>query len=333
MAAKQLDFNFLPWEIDTTGRYLLDEMCHLSARHKDTIFDEYIMPHRNISYSSCRKIQLYTLSIGMYRSLRKTTNGTVIKTNTEISTLDRFIKWLRQCGNTPVVLMCFEPYEYSPLILLQALKRYSLVEEFKSVVYGFANVYAFIKKKCKKSVSSMSLRTLAKILLNKNNIKCLDSQCRAELVNEILAHLSEDSENPEQSISQEMLQYVSTVDEVDERLCTKLVKRDVQASLKPIFLPYLKEFKHRRRALVLRNLLTYKSSPSTDYAVLETMWSKGPEEFKREMFKCISGPVADVNDLIGIVSYHFQNMTSNSNQNQVALPEIESKMTNLQLDE
>lgn len=70
-------------------------------------------------------------------------------------------------------------------ILIIFIFRYSLVEEFKSVVYGFANVYAFIKKKCKKSVSSMSLRTLAKILLNKNNIKCLDSHCRAELVNEV----------------------------------------------------------------------------------------------------------------------------------------------------
>lgn len=71
-----------------------------------------------------------------------------------------------------------------------------------------------------------------------------------------------------------MLQYVSTIDEIDERLCTKLVKRDVQASLKPIFLPYLKEFKHRRRALVLRNLMTYESSPSIDYTLLNTMWSK-----------------------------------------------------------
>ncbi|CAH1393933.1 unnamed protein product [Nezara viridula] len=330
MAAKQLDLNFLTWEIDTTGRYLLDEMCHLSARHKTSTFDEYIMPHRNITYSSSRKIQLYTLSIGMYRSLRKTTNGMVIKTNTEIACLSDFIDWLAKRGTTPVVLMCFEPYEYSPFILLQALKRYSLLEKFKSVVHGFANVYAFIKKKCKKSVSSMSLRTLAKILLNKNNIKSLDSQCRAELVNEILAHLSEDSENPDQNFSQEMLQYVCTVDEIDERLCTKLVKRDVQASLKPIFIPYLKEFKHRRRALVLRNLLTYNSSPSVDYSTLKTFWSKGPDEFKKEIFQCISGPEADVNDLVGIISYHFQNIETNSTQ--VPLPEIESKMNALQLD-
>ncbi|XP_014278172.1 maternal protein exuperantia [Halyomorpha halys] len=332
MAAKQLEFNFLTWEIDTTGRYLLDEICHISAHHQNSSFDEYIMPHRNITYSSSRKIQLYTLSIGMYRSLRKLTNGMVIKTNTEIVSLNNFINWLDKCGTKPVVLMCYEPYEYSPFILLQALKRYELIEKFKSVVYGFANVYAYIKKKCKKSVSSMSLRTLAKILLNKNNIKCLDSQCRAELVNEILAHLSEDSENPDQNISQEMLQYVCTVDEVDERLCTKLVKRDVQSSLKPIFLPYLKEFKHRRRALVLRNLLTYESSPAVDYMVLKTMWSKGPEEFKKAMLECISGPATDINDLIGIVSYHFQNIGSNSTQ--VTLPEIElSKISAIQLDE
>ena len=77
MNEKQLNVVCLTWEIDTTGRYLVDEICHLSASHQDDSFDEYIMPHRNITHSSSRKIQLYTVSVVMYRSLRRTTNGMV----------------------------------------------------------------------------------------------------------------------------------------------------------------------------------------------------------------------------------------------------------------
>ena len=66
-----------------------------------------------------------------------------------------------------MILISHEPRKVAAPLLLEALQKYNLLERFTAIVKGFANGYAIAEEKCAKTVRSFSLRTLSRVLLDK----------------------------------------------------------------------------------------------------------------------------------------------------------------------
>jgi hypothetical protein len=58
------------WDLDTTGRRLIDEICQISGYTPEESFNMYIMPHRDIDLRSKRRHALRTVNAGKFRVLK-----------------------------------------------------------------------------------------------------------------------------------------------------------------------------------------------------------------------------------------------------------------------
>lgn len=330
---KPESFKLINWEIDTTGRLLCDEIFRMTAICKNAKFDVFIMPHRDITFYASQRYQVCTSSSGLYRFLRKKATGKILRSKTEYFGLLDFMNWLKKHSQKPIVLMCYEPYEFSPYILIQALERYDMLDKFKEMVYGFTHVYSFVKKKCKKSMSSLAIRSLAKVLLNRCDVNCFDSFNRASLVYEILLHLCVgDSVNPAEVLANEIQQYVKSVSDIEKELMLRKKRVEIQISLKPVFAPYLKMADNRRKALMLRSHLTRYD---IDYTMLKTLWSKDKESFKEEVTKLLQSVADEVKrELLALLIYHFENIELNKSnvKPESSKLKIEELIKNMSID-
>lgn len=66
-----------------------------------------------------------------------------------------------------VILVHHEPRKVIPYMLIEALKKYNLLERFRTTVKGFVNGFDVAEVKCAKSLKVFSLRTLSRVLLDK----------------------------------------------------------------------------------------------------------------------------------------------------------------------
>ena len=149
------------WDLDTTGRRLIDEICHIGAHYvnsegEDLNFSQYVMPYKNpnpgarrsfgirfyfLSLSKCFLIVNFcdliptrVVNIGRYRMLKDMESGKILKTKSEVSALQEFIDWLRESAeregapkNEGVLLACHEPTRKVLVpLLLEALDKYNL---------------------------------------------------------------------------------------------------------------------------------------------------------------------------------------------------------------
>lgn len=71
------DLLFVSWDVDTTGRRLLDDICNVGAYCNDFSMQQYIMPYKDIMLPMKRRHNLSTITIGVYRVLRDTNTGKV----------------------------------------------------------------------------------------------------------------------------------------------------------------------------------------------------------------------------------------------------------------
>lgn len=63
--------------------------------------------------------------------------------------------------------------------------RYNLFERFSDIVKGFVDCHTFAKKKCEQTMVSFSIRTLSKVLLDKDNVEIHKASDRARLAYDV----------------------------------------------------------------------------------------------------------------------------------------------------
>lgn len=71
------------------------------------------------------------------------------------------------------------------------LYRYKLLDRFKSIVAGFADSYALAADKCRATVKSVSLRVLARVLLDADSLAVDSALDRATTAYKIVEHLAQ----------------------------------------------------------------------------------------------------------------------------------------------
>lgn len=67
-------FVTVAWDLDTTGRRLIDEICQVAgfytANSSEFAFSQYVMPHKNPNPGARRSFGIKVSSMGRYRMLK-----------------------------------------------------------------------------------------------------------------------------------------------------------------------------------------------------------------------------------------------------------------------
>lgn len=186
-------YRLVGWAVDTTGRRLIDEICQIAAYTPDSKFSQYIMPFSDIRLIYRRRHSIRVINMGRYRMLKDLRTNKFVKTKSEISALTDFVTWLEQVkgdATDGIILLFHDVHKYTPAMLLESLRRHSLAERFSKVVKGFSNCYDISQDKCANTTKSYTLRTMSKVLLNKEE-DISSAVTRAQTCYEIVVHLGQ----------------------------------------------------------------------------------------------------------------------------------------------
>lgn len=152
---KEGNYNVVAWDLDTTGRRLVDEICQIAGfymhANEESTFSQYVMPYKNPNPGARRSFGIKVASMGRYRMLKDVETGKILKTKSEVSALQDFISWLKEAKEKAktdgVILVCHEPLRKVLIpLFLEALRRYALLESFCEVVVAFANSVKVVEK-------------------------------------------------------------------------------------------------------------------------------------------------------------------------------------------
>merc|ERR1712110_231091 len=345
---KEGKYQVVAWDLDTTGRRMIDEICQVagfyssngsSSENMESTFSQYVMPYKNPNPGARRSFGLKVASMGRYRMLKDVETGKILKTKSEVSALQDFILWLKEAKQKTqsegIILVCHEPAARKVLIplFLEALRRYSLFESFSEVVVAFANSVKVVEQFADSSkVTSLSLRSLCKTLLNNTNPATASACDRAKVLVEILSKVCPES-NSNNIEASKILSVASSVKlEQEEVLHLKNVL-NTQGTLRPIFEGQLKQKRAiREHALGLRKLV---AEAGLNYEDLQTIYGSNSDtksekstetliESRKDALKTRLNEASDkdlddavsdkdLEDLIKLLDKHFIKEQSDSN--------------------
>lgn len=306
------DYKIVAWDLDTTGRRLIDEFCHIAGYTPDDKFSQYVMPYKDLDLISKRRHQVRTVTVGKYRMLKDLKTGKFLKTKSEISALIDFLQWLEkikgECGPS-IILLNYETFKLAPSLLLEALKKYQLLDRFRAVVKGFGNCYEFVKQKCEATLTSFSLKVVSKVLLDKDDEISTASE-RARLAYQVVQHLTAgESAGEEDATGQRVFveairEHTSTIDDELQVIDDMKVVLQRQNTLRPVFAPIMRQgIQMRKSASALRRLLT---GALLDYDTLKALWDEGKEQFEEAINKKLGEASEEQRkELVKLLSDHF----------------------------
>uniref|UniRef100_A0A182R799 SAM_Exu domain-containing protein n=2 Tax=Myzomyia TaxID=59140 RepID=A0A182R799_ANOFN len=158
-------------DIDTTGRRLIDEIVQISAFTPDRQYAQYIMPLMNLNPAARQRHQVRVITVGFFRMLKSMQTYRVMKTKMEIAALNEFIDWLEARraedeGSEGIVLVYHEQRKFVPYMVIEALKKYKLLDRFAESVKSFVNGFKLAEEKCTKTIKYLTIRQLAMIVLD-----------------------------------------------------------------------------------------------------------------------------------------------------------------------
>jgi len=302
-------YQVVAWDLDTTGRRLIDEICQIGGFYKtgaaetdDNTFSQYVMPYRNPNPGARRSFGIKVVNIGRYRMLKDLNTGKILKTKSEVSALQDFLSWLgRAKGDREgVILICHEPQRKVLVpLLLEALYKYNLLPAFTNVVKGFCNTSTVVSELGdKEKITSLSLRSLCKTVLGDTNLPTNSATDRCRVLVDILATVTQ-GENNLVNVDK-IIKFTQTVQSEESQLKSLKDVLGTQGTLRPIFESQLKQKRLvRERAMNLRRTI---AEAGLDYNALEAAFKDGSIRNKLEPTKA---PTDDIDEIVKLIEEHF----------------------------
>lgn len=175
------------------------QIVHLAAYTPTEEYDQYIIPVMNLNPAARQRHQLRVITVGFFRMLKSMLGNTVVKSKTEIVALKSFLTWLEERKGSDneskgIVLVYHEPIKFIPFMLLEAYKRYDLLERFSSLVAGFVDGQALTDAKGASENKTSTLRDLAKMYVDykeDDDVKNFEGNAsvRARLAYQVVQHV------------------------------------------------------------------------------------------------------------------------------------------------
>jgi len=302
-------YQVVAWDLDTTGRRLIDEICQIggfyrtsAAETDDNTFSQYVMPYRNPNPGARRSFGIKVVNIGRYRMLKDLNTGKILKTKSEVSALQDFMSWLgRAKGDSEgVILICHEPQRKVLVpLLLEALYKYNILPAFTNVVKGFCNTSTVVSELGDKAkITSLSLRSLCKTVLGDTNLPTNSATDRCQVLVDILASVT-GGENSLVNV-EKIVKFTQTVQSEESQLKSLKNVLGTQGTLRPIFESQLKQKRLvRERAMNLRRTI---AEAGLDYTALEAAYKDGSIRSKLEPTKASTN---DIDEIVKLIEEHF----------------------------
>lgn len=223
-------------------------------------YSQYIMPHRNLSFSARNAYGLVVVSLDYQRMLRDIHTGRLLKTKSEISALKDWMKWLEEVkGDSDGIILVHHAHDQSrdlhvPLLLL-SLGRYNLITQFSNIVKGFCNSVNVISDLGDKSmITSLSLRSLCKTVLKDISLPTNTARERCTRINDILTRVI--SPDSKQSLEDKVLPHSQSMSQAQANLHRLETLQKAQYSMRPIFAEHFSSgYKLRSQMVGIRRTL------------------------------------------------------------------------------
>ena len=93
---KEGRYHIVTWDLDTTGRRLIDEICQVAGFYKngseEFTYSQYVMPHKNPNPGARRSFGIKVTSMGRYRMLKDVETGRIYEKQQHSFGLFAFLK-------------------------------------------------------------------------------------------------------------------------------------------------------------------------------------------------------------------------------------------------
>eukprot|EP00096_Caligus_rogercresseyi_P015667 TRINITY_DN813_c0_g2_i1.p1 TRINITY_DN813_c0_g2~~TRINITY_DN813_c0_g2_i1.p1 ORF type:complete len:383 (+),score=130.85 TRINITY_DN813_c0_g2_i1:203-1351(+) len=315
MLTSDKNYLVITWDLNTTGRRLNDEICHIGAYYKsgdeEFSYSQYVMPHKSPDLGAVKRYHLQVYNYGRYRVLMDTETGTYLKTKSEYTALSGFMDWLQDSskGTDGVILVYHESARKILVpLLLDALNKYKFLPRFREIVKGVCNGVSVVDTHGnKEKITSYSLRSLSKTVLNDTNPKTTSTIDRCSILYQILSSVS--SEATETSLASAVSPLSFTITEEEAKLTELKAMLSSQNTLRPIFQSmFTKKRVVREQALSLRKIVV---DAKLDYAALEEIYkaeAQDTEKTAEVLTKRLEGFTPDeesLNALLEVLHGHF----------------------------
>lgn len=71
------DYRLVGWDMDATGKRLVDEICQIAGYTSDSAYSQYVMPFKNLSPPAKKRHCIKVVTIGRYRVLKNSLTNEV----------------------------------------------------------------------------------------------------------------------------------------------------------------------------------------------------------------------------------------------------------------
>lgn len=318
-------YSYVGFDIDTTGRRLIDEILQIAAYTPDSQYSQHIMPLMNLNPGARQRHQVRVINVGFFRMLKCMKNYKVIKTKTEIATLNEFLNWLEKLKEDKdgIILLYHEQSKLAPYMLIESMKKFNLFDKFTSIVKAFVNGYDLsVDEQKGKGLRYLTLSQNYKVHADNLKIDVKETKedeefegnaaVRAKLSYEICKLMSYEGEMKEDldenAINDLMNKFIAEKARPIVRELDELVEMEEnisrQTDMRDIFLTYFSTSRfHRRRALDFRRALADKNH---DMKSLQEIWDAEKREGIEKLVKSLESiKEEDYEELINILEHHF----------------------------
>ncbi|KAK2581079.1 hypothetical protein KPH14_006121 [Odynerus spinipes] len=280
------DYRLVGWDMDTTGKRLMDEICQIAGYTPSSTYSQYVMPYKDLNPPAIKRHNMRVVTIGKYRMLKNNKTNKVLKTKSEVSALIDFLTWLESVkgdATDGIILLYHEPPQ----------------------------------AKCTNSVHTFSLRTLSRTLLKRTE-ELDNAKDRACLALQVLQHISlkentkagetsgsGDSDAAMKGTIEFIRPFIQPIHVEEEERAKLKVIFERQNSLRPIFGPLFKVSRKERQHLSpLRRLL---AEAGIEYSHLQEAWSNGKKEGLEQLIKekLTAAENKEIEDLIKVLENYF----------------------------
>lgn len=278
------------------------------------------MPYMNLNPAARQRHQVRVITVGFYRLLKCSQTYKVVKSKSEYAALKEFLDWVERIhaadkDSNGVIFIYHEERKFIPYMLLEAMKKYDLLDRFFKIAKSFANGYEFAEKKYGSTTKNVSLRQLSKMMFPNSSEKVAQDDpnnntsntekapktipdpnlfegsatVRARLAFEIAMNLAK-QECKDQSVDdlqeymlQVVNQYAHPVQVELDELQRESRNLERQNSFRPVFLQYFKTtLYHRVKAVKFRIVLAENGH---DLNSLSTIWNEKRKEGLAEVIQ------------------------------------------------
>lgn len=127
------DYRLVGWDMDTTGKKVIDEICQIAAYTPSSTYSQYVMPYKDLNPTAIKRHSMKVVTNGKFRVLRNSkTNEVRIKVviNNILNTY-RYILFHKR--KREFVLKAQKSFE----IILHELKNIKLISLHRTIKFSF----------------------------------------------------------------------------------------------------------------------------------------------------------------------------------------------------